>query len=56
MVPAFTEGGYTLKRKISKGLTAKDLTNDAYALFLSCFFLFCFFLSDFLYESICCWY
>ena len=31
----------------------KDLSNDAYAMFL-CFFSF--FLSDFLYKSICCGY
>ena len=44
-VPTYTK--VTLKKKRS----AKDSSNDAYAMFLS---FFCFLL--FLYENVCCWY
>ena len=44
-VPTYTKG--TLKKKRS----AKDSSNNAYAMFLS---FFCFLL--FLYENVCCWY
>ena len=36
-----------------KKRSAKDSSNDAYAVLLYCFF---FFFSDFLYKSICCGY
>ena len=44
-VSTYTKG--TLKK-----LSAKDLSNDAYGMFLCC----CFFFSDCLFKSICCGY
>ena len=49
--------------KVHLKTTAKDLSNNAYAMFFCCCFFFCmffffffFFFSDFLYKSICCGY
>ena len=52
-VPTYTWG----KKKKKKSV--KDISNDAYVMFLCFlfFFLFYFFFSsDFLYKSVCCWH